>query len=107
MAGSFVRFLIEKYGIEKCKQAFPIGNLSSVYEKDLNALEREWRLYLGNEVSLHKGELDYATQRLKRGGIFEQVCAHEIASLRQDAWRAYYRQDYSTAVESFQKMLSF
>ena len=107
MAGSFVRFLIEKYGIEKCKQAFPIGNLSRVYEKDLNALEREWRLYLGNEVSLHKEELDYATQRLKRGGIFEQVCAHEMASLRQDAWRAYYRQDYSTAVESFQKMLSF
>lgn len=107
MAGSFVRFLIEKYGIEKCKQAFPIGNLPRVYEKDLNALEREWRLYLGNEVSLHKEELDYATQRLKRGGIFEQVCAHEMASLRQDAWRAYYRQDYSTAVESFQKMLSF
>lgn len=107
MAGSFVRFLIEKYGIEKCKQAFPIGNLSRVYEKDLYALEREWRLYLGNEVSLHKEELDYATQRLKRGGIFEQVCAHEMASLRQDAWRAYYRQDYSTAVESFQKMLSF
>lgn len=107
MAGSFVRFLIEKYGIEKCKQAFPIGNLSRVYEKNLNALEREWRLYLGNEVSLHKEELNYATQRLKRGGIFEQVCAHEMASLRQDAWRAYYRQDYSTAVESFQKMLSF
>lgn len=107
MAGSFIRYLIDKYGIEKCKEAFPTGNLSKIYEKDLYVLEGEWRLYLGNEVSLDKEEVDYATQRLKRGGIFEQVCAHEMASLRNDAWSAYYRQDFSTAVESFKKLLSF
>ncbi len=107
MAGSYVRFLIDKYGIEKCKQAFPIGNLSKIYGKDLRGLEGEWRLYLKNEVLLREDELTYATQRLKRGGIFEQVCAHEMASLRNDAWTAYYRQDYTTAVESFQKLLSY
>ena len=107
MAGSFIRFLIDKYGIEKCKEAFPTGNLSKSYEKDLHDLEGEWRLYLGNEVSLQKEELEYASQRLKRGGIFEQVCAHEMASLRSDAWGAYYRRDFLTAIESFQKLLSF
>ena len=107
MAGSYVRYLIDKYGIEKCKQAFPIGKLSKIYGKPLHDLEGEWRLYLKNEVSLNEDELTYATQRLRRGGIFEQVCAHEIASLRNDAWDAYYRQDYMTAVELFQKLLSY
>ncbi len=107
MAGSFVRYLIDRYGIEKCKKAFPTGNLSKTYGKDQHDLEGEWRLYLKNEVSLREDELNYATQRLKRGGIFEQVCAHEMASLRNDALGAYYRQDYTTAIESFQKLLSY
>ncbi len=107
MAGSFARFLIDRYGIEKCKQAFPTGNLSKIYEKDLHDLEEEWRLYLIDEVSLKDDELAYATQRLRRGGIFEQVCAHEMASLRNDGWDAYYRQDYTTAIDLFQKLLSF
>lgn len=107
MAGSYVRFLIDKYGIEKCKKVFPIGNLSKIYGKDLHSLEGEWRLYLRNQVSLREDELNYATQRLRRGGIFEQVCAHEMASLRNDAWEAYYRQDYTTAIDSFQKLLSY
>lgn len=107
MAGSFIRFLIDKYGIEKCKRAFPTGNLSKIYGKELQDLEGNWRLYLKNEISLRDDELNYATQRLRRGGIFEQVCAHEMASLRNDAWAAYYRQDYTTAIESFQKMLSY
>lgn len=107
MAGSFVRYLIDEYGVEKCKQAFPTGNLSKVYAKDLNTLEREWQLHLENSVSLRKEELNYATQRLKRGGIFEQECAHEMASLRNEAWTAYYRRDFKTAVESFNKMLKF
>ena len=107
MAGSFIRYLIDRYGIEKCKQMFPTGNLSKIYGKDLHDLEGEWRLYLKNEVSLKGNELNYATQRLKRGGIFEQVCAHEMASLRNDAWSAYYRQDYITAIDSFQRLLSY
>lgn len=107
MAGSFIHFLIDKYGIEKCKEAFPTGNISKIYDKELYALEREWRLYLKDEVLLRKDELNYATLRLRRGGIFEQVCAHEMASLRSDAWAAYYRQDYAAAIESFQTLLSY
>lgn len=38
LAGSFIRFLIDTYGIEKIKNAFPIGNISKSYNKDLSIL---------------------------------------------------------------------
>ena len=40
-----------------------------------------------------------------RGGIFEQVCAHEMAALRNQAWKKYYNKDYISAMQTFQVML--
>ncbi len=106
MAGSFIRFLIDKYGIDKIKQAFPIGNIQKSYMKDMLELEGEWIKFLLNDVSLDEKEITYAENRLKRGGIFEQVCAHEMAALRNDAWEAYYNNDYISALNIFQQMLT-
>ncbi|MDE0635217.1 MAG: hypothetical protein OXI43_05100 [Candidatus Poribacteria bacterium] len=106
LAGSFIRFLVDTYGLEKLKQAFPFGNLSKSYTKDLSVLEAEWIKFLSNEVPLQGTDLAYAERSLKRGGIFEQVCAHEMASLRSKAWEAYYRNDFRFATNTFQQMLS-
>ncbi len=106
MAGSFIRFLIDKYGIDKIKQAFPIGNIQKSYMKDMLELEGEWIKFLLNDVTLDEKEITYAENRLKRGGIFEQVCAHEMAALRNDAWEAYYNNDYISALNIFQQMLT-
>ena len=106
MAGSFVRYLVDRYGIAKFVEVFPVGNFPKVYMKDFNELEHEWESFLTNEVYLKNEDITYAQRRLKRGGIFEQVCAHEMASLRQKAWQAYYRKDFITAISTFEKMLS-
>lgn len=104
-AGSFVRFLVDTYGIEKFMRVFPIGNFTKGYAKNLEVLEAEWIEFL-KRVPLQDEDLAYATHRLKRGGIFEQVCAHEMAALRDSAWQAYYRKDFATAVQTFETMLS-
>ena len=57
-------------------------------------------------VPLQDGDVAYATYRLKRRSVFERVCAHEMAALRETAWQAYYRKDYVTAVETFETMES-
>ena len=106
LAGSFIRFLVDTYGLDKLKQAFPFGNLSKSYPKDFSVLEAEWVKFLSNEVQLQDTDIGYAARRLKRGGIFEQVCAHEMAALRNKAWQAYYRNDFMFAMDTFHQMLS-
>ena len=100
LAGSFVRFLVDTYGIEKFKGVFPTGNFVKHYAKDLSALETEWIEFLGT-IPLRDDDVAYATYRLKRQSVFQQVCAHEMAALRDTAWRAYYRKDFITAMETF------
>ena len=105
LAGSFVRFLVDTYGIEKFKGVFPIGNFVKHYAKDLSSLEAEWIEFL-ETIPVQDNDTTYATYRLKRPSVFEQVCAHEMAALRDTAWRAYYRRDFATAAKTFGTMLS-
>ena len=105
LAGSFVRFLVDTYGIEKFKGVFPTGNFVKHYGKDLQSLETEWINFL-ESVPLRDDDINYTTYRLKRRSAFEQVCTHEMAALRDTAWQAYYRKDFVTAVETFGTMLS-
>ena len=105
LAGSFVRFLVDTYGIEKFKGVFPTGNFVKHYEKDLQLLEAEWIDFLEG-IPLQADDINYTAYRLKRRSAFEQVCTHEMAALRDTAWQAYYRKDFVTAVETFGTMLS-
>ena len=105
LAGSFVRFLVDTYGIEKFKGVFPTGNFVKHYAKDLSTLEAEWIEFL-ETIPVQENDTTYATYRLKRPSVFEQVCAHEMAALRDTAWRAYYRRDFAMAAETFGIMLS-
>ncbi|MCY4402361.1 MAG: tetratricopeptide repeat protein [Candidatus Poribacteria bacterium] len=106
LAGSFIRYLIDTYGIEKVKQSFSTGNIPKYYNKDLYVLENEWNDFLNNNIQLDEDDISYAKTRLMRGGIFEQVCAHEMAALRIKAWKAYYNKDYTSATRTFQQMLN-
>ena len=105
LAGSFVRFLVDTYGIEKFKGVFPTGNFIKNYEKDLYSLETEWIEFL-ESVPLTDDDVAFATYRLQRPSVFERVCAHEMAALRDTAWKAYYRKDFVTAGQTFDTMLS-
>jgi len=46
LAGSFVGFLIEKYGLPEFRKLYETGAYEAVYGKPLGALEKEWRLTL-------------------------------------------------------------
>ena len=105
LAGSFVRFLVDTYGIEKFRNVFPFGNFLQHYAKDLPSLEQEWINFL-DSVPLQDEDIVYANYRLKRRSVFEQVCAHEMAVLRNTAWQAFFRKDFVTATETFETMLS-
>lgn len=106
LAGSFVRFLIEKYGVENAKRVFPTGNFQQVYSKSLTELEREWKEFL-NTAILTDTDLEIAAHRFERPSIFQKPCAHEIAQLSAEAWLAYRRSNTAAAVHLFEQIHQF
>ena len=46
--GSFVKYLVDAYGLERFLRLFPndIASAREVYDKDLEQLEDEWRMFL-------------------------------------------------------------
>lgn len=49
-AGSFVKYLYEKYGYQKFKNLWQVGegNLEKIYSKHMNELEKEWINVINN-----------------------------------------------------------
>ena len=103
VAGSFVRFLIDTYGIEKFKYAFPTGNFEKTYNKNLAKLNQEWQAFL-DKIVLTNQDLRIAEYRFKRPSIFQKHCAHEVANLSTKAWTAYNQSDWHTAIDFFNKI---
>ena len=106
LAGSFVRFLIERYGIEKAKRVFPTGNFQEVYSKSLAELEEEWNGFL-ETVPLTEADLEIAAHRFNRPSVFQKPCAHEIAQRTSEAWRAYRRANMTAAIRLFEQVYQF
>lgn len=104
ICGSFVRFLIERYGISTFKQAFPNGNVIDAYEQELEELIVEWETFIDN-IKLQENELQSARQRFFRPSIFNRHCAREVAILKDYAWKAYSAGRYAEAVDSFNHAL--
>jgi hypothetical protein len=46
LAGSFVGFVIERYGLASFRSMYEMGNYEQVYGKSLRTLEQEWRVSL-------------------------------------------------------------
>ncbi|MDE0300410.1 MAG: tetratricopeptide repeat protein [Candidatus Poribacteria bacterium] len=106
LAGSFVRYVVEAYGIEAFKRAFPTGNFRAAYGKSLSELTSDWETFL-DTVPLTTADLTAAEHRLKRGSIFQKRCAHEIAELSAEAWKAYRQSDFAQAIRLFDRIHEF
>jgi len=56
---------------------------------------------------LTTADLTIAEHRFKRPSIFQKVCAHEIAELSAEAWKAYRRSDFGGAIRLFEQIHGF
>lgn len=75
--GSFVRFLIDRYGISKLKQVYPWGNFERVYQKNVYVLTAEWVAFI-RQLPSDGAQLSYARTRFSRPSLFEQDCPHFV-----------------------------
>lgn len=106
LAGSFVRFLVDRYGMDQFKRVFPTGNFRKVYGKPLSDLVEEWETFV-ETVPLTATDIKIAEYRFKRPSIFQKPCAHKLAALSAEAWRAFRRSDFSAASRLFKELYAF
>jgi hypothetical protein len=79
LAGSFCRFLLDRFGADKLRAAYrSAGDFEAVYGLPLAELEKSWRAFLETQP-LDAREEARAKERFRRPAIFRKVCARELA----------------------------
>ncbi len=106
LVGSFVRYLIETYGIEPFKQAYTHSDFQAAYGRGVVDLITEWEGFI-DALSVSDAEREMAAYRYRRSSIFEKVCARTIAELRRQARAAAGRQDLQEARALWEQIVAF
>ena len=87
LMGSFSRFLIAKYGIEKFKRLYKTGDFS-VYNRSLAQLIKEWRSFLDGITMPSKVNI-LAKYVFQEPSIFQGRCPRRIAELKQMGFKEF------------------
>ncbi|MBI4228769.1 MAG: hypothetical protein HY693_03500, partial [Deltaproteobacteria bacterium] len=87
LMGSFSRFLIDEYGIERFKVLYKTGDFS-IYNRSLGELITEWRSFL--EVITIPPKLNSLAEYVfQEPSIFQGRCPRKIAELKQMGFKEF------------------
>lgn len=106
LMGSFVRFLVATYGIEKFKIAYRGGDFQKAYGKSADVLVGEWEVFI-DEITVDEDLLELARYYYERPSIFGKVCARTIAEMRRQARIAEDSGDVTLALALRDEILDF
>lgn len=105
VAGAFVSWMQDRYGIGAVKAWYGGARLSDVTEgKSLSALERDFRDAL-SEITVSEEAMHVAEARFDRPSVFERRCPHTVDRLAQKADWALSRLDTDKARELYGQLL--
>lgn len=96
LSGSFVRHLVERYGVTPMRKAYVDGDFDAAFGKPLATLATEWRAMLDG-ITLEGVARSAAEERFRRPSLFRRACGHEVARLQTKA--AHARDDDEPLVE--------
>ena len=98
-AGSFLHFLLEKYGAGPLRELYHSGgDFAGAYGKPLGTLEQEWRDMIA-KIELPNDVVEGTRERFRGGSVFARPCPHAIAARREQAAAALGRGDRAGAVK--------
>lgn len=104
LMGSFVRYLIDTYGIEKFKIVYRTGNFS-IYGKSLDELISDWKAFL-DSIPIPENAPVLAKYRFSEPSIFQAVCPRKVALLKENGIRAFRNGNLYKAGEFFSEALN-
>ncbi|OGU82269.1 MAG: hypothetical protein A2W11_12475 [Ignavibacteria bacterium RBG_16_35_7] len=106
IAGSFIKFLIDKYGINQFKKLYTDLDFVEHYGKELPMLAREHEIYLNDKYGIHAIAIDRAKYYYGRKSIFYKVCPRYVAKKINEAWKLYDQKKIEDAKKIFKKLLT-
>jgi len=104
-AGSFIKYLIDTYGIGKMKELYSDMNFNKYYEKDLQSLEKEYEAFLsGMKINYYKN-----MAQLYFGGktIFKKYCVRTATFKTKEAISLFKKGNYYGAEKLFEKVYNY
>ncbi len=102
-AGSFIKFLNDRYGIEKVKRLYSDINFDKIYKKPVSELEAEYYKFIEAIPADNQSSAYYF---FGRQSIFSKVCPRYISSRLKDGWKQYQLKKYSDAKSIFKEILN-
>ncbi|MBW1810097.1 MAG: tetratricopeptide repeat protein [Deltaproteobacteria bacterium] len=106
LAGSFVRFLLDNYSLQRFRRAYHSGQLDGSYEKSQEQLIQEWEKYLDG-LELSQVVTEAARDKFSRPSIFQRTCAHEVSALRFQISTLLAHKKFEEAAEVTQTILGY
>jgi len=105
LAGSFCRFLIDRYGMRRFKLLYRTGEFEILYGRSLPTLLQEWRRTM---TAFRFGEADLAKAEylFKRRSIFGKECARVIANLNRETRGLLAQRKFVEALASADRSLA-
>ena len=100
LAGSYLRFLIDRYGMARLRQLYQNGgDFGAVYGRSPSTLTQEWRALIEATI-LPDGAAEIVRERFRRPAIFERPCPHAIARARVRMLKEAASGDYASAIRT-------
>lgn len=96
LAGSFCRYLIDRYGMRNLMQLYRSLDYRAVYGRTLGQLALEWEAYL-DRVPLDDEDQDGVDALFRRPAIFRKVCARVLARRSLEARGSFARKEFGVA----------
>jgi len=96
LAGSFCRFLIDTYGIQKMRQLYRTVDYTALYGRPLKALINDWQQFL-DTIPVDESDRDAIDVLFHRPAIFDKVCARVVAERNSEARKSFSDRDFGTA----------
>ncbi|MCK6547706.1 hypothetical protein L6R52_17780 [Myxococcota bacterium] len=106
VAGSFVRWLVERHGLAKVGVLYATNDFEEAFGQPLDALVAEWEAFVA-ALPLSKEDLTIAEHRFKRPGIFQKVCAHKAANLAKDGYEKLRSGDLEGGIAELEQLSSY
>ncbi|MEL7372266.1 MAG: tetratricopeptide repeat protein, partial [Myxococcota bacterium] len=106
VAGSFFRYLVDKYGIEKFGVLYATNDFTAAYEQSLDALVTEWEAFLKG-IPLPQDDLLVAEHRFKRPSIFQKVCPHVAANISSRGYARLHSGDLEGAQADLEQIYGY
>ncbi len=105
LAGSFCRYLIDRYGVDKFKELYRSGRFDPLYRKNLNTLILEWKTII-HSINVTSANLEKAAYLFKRSPLFGKDCARVIANLNSNTRELIARKNYPVALASADRSIT-